>query len=156
MSLKALSSDQLFESFLLGSMQKDSKYLTLGLQCIDFKKANDSLKKLLLDQLKEELLIDTKNKLPNALQFHEAFYTTGLLNDADVIAILETAEKLLKRSENNVDTLLNLLQILSSTKLDLSAHIQVLIDSLTDLVATHSFDRALKCLQKAAGHVQNE
>lgn len=65
-TLKALSSDQMFEAYVMNFMRedRDSRYLNLGIQCIDFKRSpnTEAMKKLLLDQLKDELFVGAKNR----------------------------------------------------------------------------------------------
>lgn len=59
--------------------------------------------------MKEEFLIDLKNKKNKAFTFHKLYFTTGLLSNEEIIEFIIISEKLLKRSDNNIETLLIIL-----------------------------------------------
>lgn len=68
------------------------------------------------------------------LKFCASYVTSGLFTDAEVIAFIEMAERLLKRSDNNIETLIQLLEELRETvkyplifkDIDLTSHIESL------------------------------
>jgi hypothetical protein len=81
----------------------------------------EGLKDHITQRLKNETLIDIKNKKgskppplsPDELRFCASYVQSNLFSEAEVIAFIEQAERLLKRSDNNIETLLQLLEELS-------------------------------------------
>jgi hypothetical protein len=139
----------------------DNSKILLGVVCFG---KDPTIREIVKAKLRDQFLVDLKSKQPNAFTFHKLLFTSGLLDNADIIETIQAAERLLKRSESNIETLLTILEALQQTviiilfikNVDLSQHIADLHACLNEFLISNNSARSLKALTLAYSLIRQE
>ncbi|CAD8121429.1 unnamed protein product [Paramecium sonneborni] len=124
---------------------------------VDFNKKNSLILtsqqqgQLLFDKLKEEFFVDSKLRKTDSLTFKHQYYQA--LQDNLTNQCIEQCLRLLKRSEQNMDTLIIVLTELAQTQYDITPQLVAIHNALTEFIKN---DLSITCLKLAHSCIKGD